>query len=125
MVINPNLTYSEITENRLSNTSYLNLFNILQNLEDKNYFFNIWKGYEVNEEIYVNTYYEMYKVEDGDYWDSISYKYYQTPYLWWILVIVNGVNNPFEYLEDGKEIFILKKEYLYNFLKEIKNIGVV
>jgi hypothetical protein len=125
MIIKSDLSYSDITDNRLGNTSYLKLFNLLQDTVTSDYLFNIWKGYEVNDEIYINTYYELYEVENEDWWDSISYKYYQTPDLWWLLTIINNVDNPFEFLEEGKQIYILKNEFLYSFLKEVKNIGVL
>jgi hypothetical protein len=37
---------------------------------------------------------------------------------------MNNVVNPFEELEVGSSIFVLRPSYLYQFLKEIKNVGL-
>jgi hypothetical protein len=37
----------------------------------------------------------------------------------------NNVVNPFEFLEPGLQIKILRPTYIYQVIKEIKNIGIL
>jgi hypothetical protein len=115
-------TFYEETGTRLSNVSYLKLFNLLQDT-DKTKYLNIWRSFELNEDVTDETvFYLSYEVSDDDWWDNISYYYYETPFLWWIIALMNDVQNPFEELEAGTNIKILREQYLYQLIKEIENI---
>lgn len=117
-----NKTFYEETGTRLSNVSYLKLFNLLKDTDGTKYM-NIWRSYELNAEVTdESVYYISYEVSDDDWWDNISYYYYETPFLWWIIALMNDVQNPFEELEAGTNIKILREEYLYQLIKEIENI---
>ena len=112
-----------LTGNRLSNSSFLRLFNIL---EDENYnkFMNIFRSYVLNEDMTRNTvFFYTYDVESNDWWDNISNKYYGTPYLWWTICLINNIANPYEDLIEGMQLKILKSDYIYYLIKEIKNIS--
>lgn len=122
-VTNTNKTFLEVTKKRLSNTSFLRLFNILQDSEE---FMNIFRSYTLNEDVTSETvFYEMYEIDHNDWLDNISYKYYNTPYLWWVIALMNNINNPFEDLQPGYTLKILKTEHLYQLLSEIRNIGLL
>jgi len=117
-------TFYEAAGRRLNNISQLRLMNILQDREDSIKFMNIFRSYSINTSIESKTvFYDMYSVDNDDWWDTISYKFYDTPLLWWIVAIMNNVVNPFEELVEGTEIKILRKEYLYNILSDIENIA--
>ncbi len=117
-----NKTFYEETGTRLSNVSYLKLFNLLKDTDGTKYM-NIWRSYELNSAVTdESVYYISYEVSDDDWWDNISYYYYETPFLWWIIALMNDVQNPFEELEAGTNIKILREEYLYQLIKEIENI---
>lgn len=110
---------------RLSSVSQLKLYNMLKEWDDTK-FLNIWRSYHINEESKNNiSYFSHYKVEEEDWWENIANKYYGSPKLWWVIALFNDVNNPFEELEPGRIINILKQDYLYMLMKEIKNIGVL
>ena len=117
-------TFYEITGSRLQNTSQLKLFSILNDLQNNEYFLGIFNSYSINNDLTEKLYYDLYEVGEDEWWDDISYKYYGTPYLWWAIAMVNGVVNPFEELNQGTSIFILRTQYLYQFLKEVRNVGV-
>lgn len=118
--------FYNLTGQRLNNTTHLKMFNILKDLETNEYVQNIFNAYLLNDGIFgQNTYFEYYEVEEEDWWDNISYAVYGTPNLWWVIAIINKVVNPFEFLNQGDAIIILKSEYIYDFLKEVKNIGEV
>lgn len=116
-------SFYELTNHRLNNASQLWLFNPLED-DDGYRFMNIFRSYELNEEIMNDTmYYFTHKAENDEWWDNISSSYYGTPNLWWVVCLMNDVINPFEELEAGQEIKIMKEEHLYQLLKEIKDIS--
>jgi len=115
-------TFYEITGNRLGNLSYLKLFNILEDTDGTRYM-NIWRSYEVNTDLVDDTlYYESYEVDNEDWWDNISYYNYETPKLWWLCALMNDVMNPFEELEAGSNIKILRDNYIYQLIRELETI---
>ena len=115
--------FYEVTGNRLSNSSFLRLFNILED-ENTDRFMNIFRSYVLNKTILDDTvYFYTYDVEADDWWDNISVKYYKTPYLWWTICLMNNIANPYEDLEEGMQLKILKYEYVYYLIKEIRDIS--
>lgn len=115
-------TFYEETGTRLSNVSYLKLFNLLKDTDNTKYM-NIWRSYELEAKITDETvFYMTYEVANDDWWDNISYFFYETPFLWWVIALMNEVQNPFEELEEGSNIKVLRDEYLYQLIKEIENI---
>ena len=96
---------------RLPQTSMLRMYNTLID-NDGNRFVNIMRTYQTNPELLRQDIYEIYTIEEDDWWDNISAKFYETPYLWWVLTIVNNVTNPFESLEVGAHIKILRYTYI-------------
>jgi len=121
--IKTNQSYNDITGKRLINISQLRLFNILRD-DDSEYFMNIFRSFNINEEVVNNTlYYNSYEVGDNEWWDNISYSVYETPNLWWIIAMVNNVVNPFEELTEGDIIKYLRKEYLYTLMRDVEGIS--
>lgn len=115
--------FRELTNYRLRNTSLLHQFNILQD-EDGNYLLNIWKSYSIPDDIKNNEDYTFeHDVDNNDWWDSIAYDYYENENLWWVVALTNDVVNPFEELTPGETIDILDDRFLYQVIKEIKNIS--
>lgn len=125
MIQNIDTDFYELTGIRLKSVSQLQLFNILQD-ESNTQFFNIWRAYSINKRIKEEgSYFITYQVESDDWWDSIASKIYKNKNLWWIVALFNEVENPFEELIEGKTLYILKSEYLYTLLKEIKSISFI
>lgn len=116
-------TFYEITKERLSNTSQLKLFNLMEE-QDGTRFMNIFRSYVINEDAFQDTiFFDTYEVDASDWWDTISYKQYGTPHLWWVICLMNDVKNPFEELDEGTNIKILKRSYMYTVFKEMESIG--
>jgi len=101
------------------------LFNIVEDIQGNEKLFNIFKSYDLNDDMKTSIYFDMYEVGHDEWWENISYYYYNTPYLWWIILLINETENPFECLEEGIFLKILRPEYIYQLLKEIKSIGEV
>ncbi len=116
--------YNEYTKQNLSNSSQLKLFSILDDVSNNTYYLNIFRSYITNvSSLNNNSFYELYEVDNEDFLDNISFKFYNTPQLWWVICIVNNITNPFEDIYPGKVLRILKNSYIYNILKEVRNIG--
>ena len=120
-----NLTdYRVLTNQSLNNSSQLKLFSVVNELSSNTKYLNIFRSYILNRSNLNNdSFYNLYEVDNDDWLDTISFKVYQTPNLWWVIAIVNNISNPFEELYPGKILRILKPNYIYNILKEIKSIG--
>lgn len=121
-------TFADLTGHELKPTSQLRLFNILLDVDRETEFFNIIKSYKVNDDILTNiSFFETYETE-GDtqvWWDNISFELYGTPNLWWVVPLFNDVVNPFEEIEPGQNLKVLKPDYLYTLFKDIEAIGVL
>lgn len=116
-------SFYELTGRRISNISQLKLFSILRD-HDSTHFMNIWRTFSLNNYITTDvTFYDSYEVGDDMWWDNISYDIYGTPHLWWIVALMNNVVNPFEELEEGTNIKILREEYLYVLFKDIERLS--
>jgi hypothetical protein len=123
---NSGLNFYEITKHYLPNSSQLNLFNILYDPDNREYFLNIFRNYIINEDARVNyLYYLQHEIDNSDFPDTISYNYYETQFLWWVIALFNDIKNPFEEFDEEETQFlkILKPQYLYQLLTEISMIG--
>lgn len=117
-----NSSFSNETGRSLSNKSYIQMFNILKDISNNNKMLNIWKSYKILHSEEMLCYFELYVVKDNDWFDNISYEKYETPDYWWIVAMFNNVENPFETLEPGQKLYILKKEYIQTVINDMKAI---
>lgn len=124
MVVDLEQTFYEVTGKRLDNVSQLKLFNLLQDTNG-DILFNIFNSYELSDEVADSAFFDAVEVDNDDWWDNISFQAYGTPYLWWAIALTNNITNPFEDIKPGDLLFLLKPEYIYQMLKEIKNIGSI
>lgn len=108
---------------RLPVSSMLRMYNVLRDWDGDN-FVNVFKTFSVNDEtLEKQDVYELHVVDEDDWWDNISYKFYGTPYFWWTIALINDTENPFESLEPGEEVRVLRIEYLYILLDDVKEIA--
>ncbi len=115
--------FRELTNQKLPTPSRLNLYDIQQDV-NMTYFVNIFKSYNTSNLVTGNNdFFTIHLAEEDDWWDNISYKYYDTPTLWYIICAMNDIINPFEEIEPGQSIKILKQMYLYNIFKDIQTIS--
>lgn len=120
-----NKDFKNIVGWRLRNVSPLHQFNILKD-EDENMLLNIWKNYSISDQIKDNEdYTTYYEVQDTDHWDNIAYQAYENENLWWIVALTNDVVNPFEELDSGESIKLVRDDFIYKIIKDIKNISEI
>lgn len=122
-VVKVNKTYPELTGESFTNTTQLSQFQILQILQNKEYYFNIWRNLILTEnEKRDLALYETYVVEENEFWENISWKLYGTVYYWWVLAFFNDIINPFESLYVGQTLRVLNSTYIPSFLKMLDSL---
>jgi hypothetical protein len=118
------LNFYELTNHYLSNVSEINLFNILKDTDANDYFLNIFRAYIINEAADANVvYYLKHEVDNSDWPDTISQKYYKTPFLWWAIALFNDIYNPFEEFDSIEFLKILKPQFVYQLMTELAMIA--
>lgn len=118
-----NKKYNDITylknKNLLDKYNFANFFTVVE-LGEKSYF-NIYRTINFNNiEDVSENYYSSYLVKEGDTWTNISFKFYSTIKLWWLICKFNNIENPFTELIPGTYIKILNKEVATQILETIK-----
>ena len=117
-------SFFELTGVEKSSFSFLRLFNILLDNDRETKFINIFRSYLANDDIFSDvSFFETYEVSNGEYWDNVSYNLYETPYLWWVIVLLNNITNPFEELEDGDILNVLKDDYIYQLTRDLAKVA--
>ena len=102
---------------------YENIFNMYQFNTDNNdtyVFYNILSKIVIPSNLDDNIY-EYYIIESEMPLTSLSYKFYKTQHLWWLIMAINNLKNPIKLIKSGSTIKILKSDYLgiiYNSIKE-------
>ncbi len=116
--------FFDLTGVQKSTYSFLRLFNILLDNDRETKFMNIFRSYIANEDVFSDVaFFETYEVSNGEYWDNVSFNIYSTPYLWWVIALLNNTINPFEELEDGLTLNVLRDEYIYTLTSDLEKIA--
>lgn len=117
-------TFRQLTGHRIDEQSFGRMFNILVDHDRYTKFMNIFRSYKFNEDTQINVaFFDAYEVGHEEWWDNISVKFYGTPYLWWVIPAFNNITNPFEALEPGDNLKILKEPYIFSLLRDLDNIA--
>ena len=64
--------------------------------------------------------YNEYTVLNGDHWTLISYKFYDTIDLWWLICKFNEINNPYEIPVAGTMIKIPTNEFVQAVIGQLR-----
>ena len=102
---------------KLATTRYENLFKMYKT-ENNQYYYNILNTIQMPEDINPAIYYEI-KVSQQMPWTMISFNEYETMDLWWLICIVNKINNPIEFADVGSSLKIIRKQFLKYIFDEI------
>lgn len=96
---------------KISLYSYENFFNIYTDVSTNKNFYNLLVSVNIapsnNEKVQTS-----YIVTESDTWISISYKFYNTIDLWWLVCVYNQIQNPTKLPAAGTTINLLKSEYV-------------
>lgn len=97
---------------------YENFFNIY--VDDNNeYYYNILRSINIISSNNSNVE-DEYVIKPQDTWYLISYKYYNTGDLWWLVCAYNQISNASIMPSVGTRIKLLKGDYLATVLTELK-----
>ena len=99
----------------LSPNLYENIFKL--GVDNTHPYYNILKTITVPTDLNEDLFFEIAPLPN-DTWTNISYIYYNTINLWWLIAILNNVFNPFEM---PSKLKILKPEYLDDVLGTIQS----
>ena len=102
---------------------YENIFN-MYSLSGTNgdiyYFYNILNKLTIPSDL-DDSVFEYIRLESNMPLTDVSFKVYQSQYLWWLILIVNKIRNPVKTIQSGSILKIIKPEYLNSVFESIKN----
>lgn len=99
---------------------YENIFNLYEYDGEVPYtFYNLLNKISLPQDIDRNIL-DLYKVESLMPWTTISYRIYETQHLWWLLCLLNNIENPVKLLEAGSKIYAVKPQYLNDIYSNLK-----
>ena len=101
---------------QISDYRYENIFKVYQQ-NDGTFFYNLLNKVTIPDNINPNTYYTTV-VNQRMPWTTISYNAYGTIELWWLIAILNKIQNPTT-VPSGS-IKIIKSEYVRAIISEIQ-----
>jgi len=103
---------------KISPTRYENIFKIYTT-NNKQFYYNILNTIQLPDDINPSIYYNIL-VSQKMPWSMISFNEYQTMDLWWLICLVNKINDPISLAEIGTNLKIIRTEFIKFILDEIK-----
>lgn len=105
---------------RLSDYQYENFFKMYLT-EDSQYFYNLLSfSVYILDELDPSSFYEI-QMDRSMPWTAISYNEYRTMDLWWLIMVVNKINNPMEFPQAGTKLKIIYPQFVRAVLTKLKN----
>lgn len=104
---------------QITSENYENIFNIYED-KDGYYFYNILRKVGFPEDLDPDIY-ENYKTKPKDSYTLISWKFYNTIKLWWIICSANQIYNPLVQPTPGTILKIIKPFYVRQILSTIES----
>ena len=96
-----------------------NMYEVINSNSDSYAFYNILNKSSMPDDL-DDAIYEYYKIEYDIPLTILSYNIYNDISLWWIIMLVNKLNNPVVNLQQGSIIKAVKPEFVNAFTKSIK-----
>ena len=96
---------------------YENIFKVYEtknlSISGENNFFiyNIIKKISLPDDL-DNSFFEFFTLNKNLPLTTISYQIYSTTYLWWLIMVVNKIINPYKDLPNGQKIRYVKPEFV-------------
>jgi len=113
-------TFEDITGMTPSLASLINLFPIQLDEDGLTYILNIFRTYTMRDAVKNDVqYFDTWKASEEEWWENMSYRFYDNVDLWWVNCLLNDIINPFEEIYPGKNIKILKKDLISTVIQEI------
>ena len=106
------------TSVKLTSDNYENIFNIYQD-ESSFYYYNLLRKVDFPLDL-STTVYDVYVTQPSDTYPTISYKFYKSVVLWWVICAVNQIDNPVEQPVAGTVLKIVKPVFVSSILTKMK-----
>jgi len=103
----------------VSENCYENIFR-MYTTNDNQYFYNLLNNVCLPVDI-SPSYFYVVKISRKTAWTVISYNEYKTMNLWWLICIVNNIQNPIDYPVPGTQLKIIYPQYVKTILDEINS----
>ena len=117
-------SFKTITGHTLRQSSHINLYPVFKDTVNDEEYLNIFRAYIINEEVQEDViFYDIHEVTNDGWWDNISNTYYGDPLYWWVVVMMNDIQNPFEEIVPGKQIKILKGDQIPKLIDDMRRIA--
>ena len=109
----------------ISLENYANLFNVYEiNTENENDVYT----YSINKAVYFKNWdnlapsnFSFYTVKNEDQWTTISYNFYETVELWWLICKINNIIDPVANSpKEGQVLKIINKDLVNGILQKIR-----
>jgi len=113
----------EITEvPEITMENFANLFNVYKrNNNDLSYSINKGMYFNNVDNLAPNTF-SMYRCKEKDSWSTISYQFYDTIELWWLICKVNQITDPVENAPTpGTKIKLINKDLAYGLIQQLRS----
>lgn len=104
--------------NKINVENMENIFNVYQD-ENGTYFYNLLQTITFPKNLPLNLF-TPYTIGYGDSWTFISYKTLKNTGLWWMICLVNNINNPVKPLVVGETIKIPIPEVAREILTQMR-----
>jgi nucleoid-associated protein YgaU len=101
----------------LRSENYENIFNVYTDT-DGHYYYNLLQTITLPDNL-PDGYFNSYNILHGDTWPYISYKVYNTPNMWWLILQVNNISDPTQQPTPGAQIKILQMSVVKDILAQI------
>ena len=98
---------------------YENIFKVYERGDENFFYYNILKKIKLPDDINEDVF-DKVKYTNALPLTTLSYRIYGTTYLWWLIMIVNKIQNP-QKIESGATIRFIKKPFLKIVLQSIKD----
>jgi len=102
---------------KLTSTKYENIFNVYTD-QSNFYYYNLLQSVIFPDNL-LDSFFDPYAIAPNDAWSFISYKKYGTIDLWWMICLVNKVQNPLAPLNSGDIIRIPKSQVVQEILTQL------
>ena len=119
MKIELNKVHNNVTElGNLPSSAYENIFNMYKD-EGEFYTYNILKTVKFPREM-DSEFFSYHQVAGKNTWCRLSFEYYGTIHLWWLICLTNKIMNPVVFPEPGTVLKILHPIYVSEVIDQIK-----
>lgn len=104
----------------LESYRYENIFKVYETGKKNYFFYNIAKKIVLPDNL-DNNFFDFITLRNNIPLTTISFQIYGTTYLWWLILIVNNIENPVKKLPVGKKIRYIKPNLIKTVVDNIKS----